>query len=83
MKGYDKERYQSHQDSIGWKQKDGKMAGRWIGQGPGYCEQVVYQQFATKPRDPFSSGRGTWCGCPLSHCADEEKPDWDRIRETS
>lgn len=29
MKGYGKERYQSHQDSIGWKQKDSQPMEQW------------------------------------------------------
>ena len=29
MKGYGKERYQSHQDSIGWKQKDSQPMEPW------------------------------------------------------
>ena len=34
MKWYGKERYQSHKDSVGWKQKDSQVAGRRIGQRP-------------------------------------------------
>lgn len=34
MKGYGKERYQSHQDSIGWKQKDSQVVADELGKDP-------------------------------------------------
>ena len=57
MKGYGKERHQSHKNSIGRKQTNCEVVGRPIVYSPSHREQVVYQQFATKPRNACASGR--------------------------